>query len=65
MNFELIIIISISLITFLLSLKNLKWGFYFFMATILLMHKELFSLVQWDFLPARFASVGIGLALLI
>lgn len=65
MNFELIIIISISLITFLLSLKNLKWGFYFFMATILLMHKELFSLVQWDFLPSRFASIGIGLALLI
>lgn len=58
--------IAIAVIIFLaglyLSLKNLKWGFFYMLAFTPLMHKELFSLVVWDLLPVRLALASLSLA---
>lgn len=43
-----------------LTLKNPKWGFFFLIALLPLMHKELFSYIIWDFLPIRVAILGIA-----
>ncbi len=57
--------LAIVIITFLvgvyLSFRSLKWGFFYILAFVPLMHKELFSFIVWDLLPARVAIIAVAL----
>ena len=64
-------ILHIILIVFIVSLfcfltyKKFKYAIGGILVLVPLMHKEFFSLYQWDFLPVRFAILGVLLGLII
>jgi len=62
MDIQIILAIIISLIGFILTIKDLKLALIYLLALVPLAHKEEFSLVMWDVLPVRIAFIGIILA---
>ena len=62
-NLALLPALIIFIAVFVVSSKNLKWGFWSVLITTPLVHKELFSLGGiWDLLPIRVALLGLFLA---
>lgn len=59
---DIAITVSVFLVGSYLSFKNLKWGFFYTLIFIPLMHKELFSFVVWDLLPIRVAILALAFA---
>lgn len=62
---EIFIIISIILISTLLLKKNFDLGVKVLLVLSTLLHKEVFSILKWDFLPVRFYMLGVGLYVLL
>jgi len=61
---EIFIIVSIIIISALLLKKNFDLGIKVLLVLSTLLHKEVFSILRWDFLPVRFYMVGVGLFIL-
>ncbi|MEM4260931.1 MAG: glycosyltransferase family 39 protein, partial [Candidatus Woesearchaeota archaeon] len=61
---QISIIIAIIVSFFGLYLYRPKIAVFAFIFTLPLMHKELFSLYQWDLLPVRFATAGMLIAVI-
>lgn len=60
MNFELIILALISIFSLILLFKNFDLGFKVLLVLSVFLHKELFSIFQWDLLPVRFFMLALG-----
>ena len=58
-DIQLIIIFIISITFFVLTLLRPKIALLAFIGLIPLMHKEVFSIYKWDYLPIRFALIGL------
>jgi 4-amino-4-deoxy-L-arabinose transferase-like glycosyltransferase len=58
---DIAIVAAIFIIGFVLSFKSLKWGLFYVLTLVPLMHKELFSFVVWDLLPIRIAILSLSL----
>ena len=61
-NTLMLVAIALFIFAFALTYYKIEYGFYLYVLTIPLMHKELFSLGYWDLLPIRFVAIGISLA---
>lgn len=61
MNIEIAIIILIFVISFVLLLQNFDLGIKVLLVLSTFLHKEVFSIYEWDFLPARFFMAALGL----
>jgi len=62
---EILIIILIILISALLLKKNFDLGIKVLLVLSTLLHKEVFSILRWDFLPVRFYMLGVCLFVLL
>jgi len=60
---EIVIIVLITLLSVLLLWKNFDLGIKVLLVLSTLLHKEVFSIYKWDFLPIRFYMLGLGLFL--
>jgi hypothetical protein len=59
MDYLLVSAIIVVILTTFITFKNIKYGFFLYMAFIPLMHKELFSFGVWDLLPVRLTAAGV------
>ncbi|MFC1756059.1 glycosyltransferase family 39 protein [Patescibacteria group bacterium] len=63
MNMEILIIGLIIVSSFILLLKNFNLGIKVLLVLSTLLHKEVFSIYEWDFLPVRFFMLSLGIFL--
>lgn len=56
---EILPFILISLLFFLLALRNFKVAFLVLLALSIFLHKELFQIYRWDMMPIRAAMLGL------
>jgi hypothetical protein len=58
-DFELILLILVFITGTYLIFRNFEKSLYVLLVVSVLLHKELFSIFKWDYLPIRFLMVGI------
>jgi len=61
MNMEILIIGLIIITSFILLLKNFNLGIKVLLVLSTLLHKEVFSIYKWDYLPVRFFMLALGI----
>ncbi len=57
---ELLILLLIFILSLLLLRKNFDLGIKVLLVLSVFLHKEVFSIFKWDFLPVRFFMVAVG-----